>query len=200
MSTYNTPTVYVNPHIALLFTFTNCNYTGWYPQPYVGGVTMTYEISYEQIVAANGYLELTAYTPGQGTSYYTINIGGPASSAWPPSIYDSTSGGTFTVGDTLATNPGQWNNDSGTYYYQWYRCTDSPAGDPATDAACAAISGATNPTYTLQQADAGDTISLDMSDLGTDTVVSPVVTPGATPVIASSARSVLPTSPTRSRH
>lgn len=63
----------------------------------------------------------------------------------PPSI-----SGTPVEGNVLTANPGVWNEADGSFTYQWLRCN-------TTGAACAAIAGATQQTYTLTSADVGTT-------------------------------------------
>ncbi|MDP3695232.1 MAG: hypothetical protein Q8R42_03870, partial [Desulfocapsaceae bacterium] len=59
--------------------------------------------------------------------------------------------GTSTVGSLLSATSGTWSDDDGdtlTYTYQWYRADDNTGTNEA------AISGATNTTYTLTTSDA----------------------------------------------
>jgi hypothetical protein len=59
--------------------------------------------------------------------------------------------GTAAVGSALTASPGSWSGTpTPTVAYQWQRCTTSSLSS------CAAISGATAGTYTVQSADAGD--------------------------------------------
>jgi streptogramin lyase len=51
---------------------------------------------------------------------------------------------------TLSASNGKWSGSPNAYSYQWRRC--------ASAGSCVAIAGATNPSYKLQAADAGDTI------------------------------------------
>lgn len=55
--------------------------------------------------------------------------------------------GTAVVGQNLSTTNGTWTNSPSTFSYQWYR-------------GATLISGATNSTYTLVQADAGNTSNI----------------------------------------
>lgn len=76
-----------------------------------------------------------------------VPVGPPAVNDAPPSIsvpYDVPK-----VGDELRAEDGTWSGTTTTgHRYAWLRCN-------ASGAACAAISGANGPTYTLQGADAG---------------------------------------------
>ncbi len=58
--------------------------------------------------------------------------------------------GSVIQGVTLSVSKGKWSGSPNTYGYQWRRC--------ASAGSCVTIAGATNPTYTLQAADTGDTI------------------------------------------
>ncbi len=58
--------------------------------------------------------------------------------------------GSAIQGVTLSASKGKWSGSPNAYGYQWRRC--------ASAGSCVAIAGATNPTYALQAADAGDTI------------------------------------------
>ena len=83
----------------------------------------------------------TALTPAAAL------IGAPANS--PPSPPTIT--GTALQGATLTASPGSWSPSATGYDYQWQDC-DSGGH------ACAAIQGATGPTYTLTAADVGGTV------------------------------------------
>ncbi|HUK33025.1 MAG TPA: hypothetical protein VLV86_03880 [Vicinamibacterales bacterium] len=72
------------------------------------------------------------------TAIPTIADGGPGSISAP------------LVGDTLTGSNGTWTNAI-SFTYQWDDCNASGTN-------CVAISGATTPTYTIQQSDVGSTI------------------------------------------
>lgn len=70
----------------------------------------------------------------------------------PTSTAAPTIGGTAQVGQTLTAAPGTWSSDTTpSFAYRWERCDDKGNN-------CAAISGATAQTYTVQSADVGKTI------------------------------------------
>jgi len=77
--------------------------------------------------------------------------------------------GTPTVGQRLTANRGEWaGNPPITYSFQWLRC--SANGDD-----CAEITGATDNTYVVQQADSGRTIRVRVTarnDRGTRSAIS----------------------------
>lgn len=65
------------------------------------------------------------------------------------------SGAVVTVGDDLTASPGTWKH-AVRFTYQWLDCD-------TTGANCVAIAGATTQTYTIQDADAGHTIVLQVT-------------------------------------
>src|SRR5207237_283133 len=69
----------------------------------------------------------------------------PANTA-PPTI-----SGTAQQNQTLSTSNGSWTNSPTSFTYQWQRCDSGGAN-------CAAISGATNQTYTVTAANVGFTL------------------------------------------
>ncbi len=71
----------------------------------------------------------------------------PVVSTPPPGI-----SGTAQQGNTLVASHGQWSNNPTSYSYVWQDCN-------STGNNCAAISGATSSTYTLQASDVGSTIA-----------------------------------------
>ena len=78
--------------------------------------------------------------------------------------------GTPTVGDTLSATTGTWTGSSSfTYTYQWQRDSSSPTTCNTTGTlAWQNISGATNPTYTLQTADIGCSVKAAITTTGTN--------------------------------
>jgi hypothetical protein len=73
-------------------------------------------------------------------------LGVASSTAAPSNTLRPTIAGNARVGNTLTANRGRWNNTPTGFAFQWLRC--GPAG-----ANCAAISGATNQSYTLTSSD-----------------------------------------------
>ena len=82
---------------------------------------------------------------GLGVRTNKINVGGATSP--PANTVAPTVSGTAVVGQTLTTTNGTWSNSPTSYTYQWYR-------------GASAISGETNSTYVLVQADAGNTSNI----------------------------------------
>ncbi len=82
--------------------------------------------------------------------------------------------GTGLVGYTLTATAGAWAGEGHaiSYSYQWQRCSET--GEP-----CSAIAGATEPSYTLSEADAGYAIRVlvSASDTGgsTEAVSTPII-------------------------
>src|SRR4051794_34483866 len=69
-----------------------------------------------------------------------------ATAAPPSNTAAPTVSGTAREGETLTAANGTWANDPTSFSYQWQRCNADRTG-------CAAISGATNKSYTLASAD-----------------------------------------------
>jgi hypothetical protein len=108
--------------------------------------------------------------------------GATASTSAPTALVDSgvpvatqspTVSGTDTQSWTLTANDGTWTN-SPTITRQWQRCDSSGAN-------CTGISDATDPTYTLTNADAGMTIRVVVTASNARGVAT--ATPSATPAV-----------------
>lgn len=111
-----------------------------------------------------------APTPGTGGSGIAV----PVSTAAP-----SISGNPY-VGQTLSVSSGSWSNDPTTLSYQWLRNG-------------AVIAGATNSTYTLVAADAGNTIGVTVTAAnagGSATATSGTVTAIGVPVYTNGSSTV----------
>jgi hypothetical protein len=84
----------------------------------------------------------------------TQAVGGAATPTAPPSNLGlPTISGTAQDGQTLGASSGTWSGSPTAYAYQWARC--DPAG-----ANCAAISGASSSSYSVQTADVGSTLAV----------------------------------------
>jgi streptogramin lyase len=88
--------------------------------------------------------------------------------------------GTLGVGVKLKVSNGAWSNTPVSFAYQWKDCNGSGAE-------CKAISGASNPNYTLQESDVGHTIKVAVLATNTggtttvETYASPPVQPSGAP-------------------
>jgi hypothetical protein len=84
------------------------------------------------------------------TSAHTTVVQAPSSQ--PANTSPPTISGTAQVGQTLTASPGSWTGAQPiTYAYQWQRCDSSGAS-------CSAISGATQPAYTVVSHDLDSTL------------------------------------------
>ena len=92
-------------------------------------------------VAGTGF----AQTSAAQANYAPVNTAAPTISGTPQ------------TGQTLTASQGTWKSDTQpSYTYQWQRC-DSAGNN------CAAITGATSTTYTVQDADLGKTIRVSVT-------------------------------------
>ena len=108
-------------------------------------------------------------TNADGSATATSNPTGVVQSARPVNTTEPSISGTAAVGQRLTANRGEWTgNTPMTFSFQWLRCN-------ASGAECAEITGATDNTYVVQQADAGRTIRVRVTarnDAGTRSAVS----------------------------
>ena len=68
--------------------------------------------------------------------------------------------GTLLNGSALTADTGTWDTPGATFTYQWMRC---PAAAPSVNSTCAAIAAGTAMTYTLQNADIGSRIAVEVT-------------------------------------
>ncbi len=88
----------------------------------------------------------TSCTPANWSIYASLVNGAPVNTATP------VISGSTVVGDMLTTTTGAWTNNPTSYSYQWYWADVAQV-----------IAGATSSSYTLQSADAGHTIDVDVT-------------------------------------
>ena len=101
------------------------------------------------------------------TALTDVVQGSPPVNTSPPSI-----SGEAKDGRTLSASPGAWTGTSPiTFTYFWRRCNE--AGD-----SCAAIAGATAPTYTLTPADVGSRLQVAVSATNSRDTVTATSAPG----------------------
>ncbi len=88
-------------------------------------------------------------------------------------------GGTAQVGDTLTASAGSWSNNPTRYSYTWEACSGST---------CAGISGAgTGDAYTLQAAQAGDTIEVAVTATNAGGTGTPATSAATSTVLSATA-------------
>ncbi len=124
----------------------------------------------------SGALSEVAYynhvlTGAQIAAHYNAAVGAPANTT-PPIIAPATSLG---PGLSLSASPGKWVGAGMSYAYQWRRCDGSGAS-------CADIGGATSSAYTLQGADVGKTLRVQVT--ATDSEGTAAESSAATEVVA----------------
>lgn len=119
------------------------------------------------LVRTSGRLNVCKAIPGCGA----------APTAPPASTSAPVVSGTAQQGQTLSASVGTWSGGPTSYAYQWNRCNSAGAG-------CAAITGATAPTYTLMAAaDIGATINVTVT--ASNSIGSGSATSATTGVVSS---------------
>jgi hypothetical protein len=120
------------------------------PRLVTAAVTIAAVVAALTAVAGTGLAQTTAAQ----ANYAPVNTAAPTIS------------GTATIGQTLTAGNGTWTSDTTpTFTYQWQGC-DAQGNN------CAAISGATNQTYTVQSADSGKTIRVSVTAKNTSGTTS----------------------------
>jgi subtilisin family serine protease len=114
-------------------------------------------------VSGSGDTNADAYGSGPSDPFGSFTTDGEQMSVFatyvvpPPPPPTNTSvpviSGVPQVGQALSASNGAWAGSPSSYGYQWQRCD-------ATGSNCAAITGATSPTYTAAHADIGDAIEV----------------------------------------
>ena len=112
------------------------------------------------ILLTTGSTDSTIYSSKEGANPPRLVVtSGSGTSAPPSNVVRPSITGSTQVGATLTANPGQWSGTGPiTYAYQWQRCSQ-----PGT---CSNITGATQQTYVLVQADQSMTIRVRVTATG----------------------------------
>ncbi len=112
------------------------------------------------ILLTTGSTDSTIYSSKEGANPPRLVVtSGTGTSAPPSNVVRPSITGSTQVGATLTANPGQWSGTGPiTYAYQWQRCSQ-----PGT---CSNITGATQQTYVLVQADQSMTIRVRVTATG----------------------------------
>jgi hypothetical protein len=118
--------------------------------PWLPCATQTSE-AYEALGAGSHTfaVQATDAAANTNTASYSWSVVAPASTS-PPTISGSAS-----VGQVLSASPGSWTG-SPTFAYQWLRCDVNGLG-------CWPMAGATSSSHTVEAADAGSTIEVQVS-------------------------------------
>jgi PKD repeat protein len=154
--------------VSYTYQWQSCNAEGGECQNLEGATVRNYTLSSADLeTTLRVLLTATNSTASvQATSAATAEIeAGPPSELEAPSL-----AGTPAAGETLQANAGQWGGTETEIGYQWELCN-------ATGGECAAITGATESSYTLVEGDVGKTLRIRVgvsNALGSLTAVSPV--------------------------
>lgn len=115
--------------------------------------------TYTPVAADAGHtlrVTVTAKNAGGSANATSAQSAVVSSASAPSNSAAPTVSGTPQVGSTLTAAEGTWGNSPTSFAYAWLRCD-------ADGSACAAISGATNPGYTVTSADVGATLRVAVS-------------------------------------
>jgi GH25 family lysozyme M1 (1,4-beta-N-acetylmuramidase) len=165
--------------VSFTYQWESCDAAGAGCAPIPGATLPTYVPGAGDV----GHAVVLAVTAGgaAGTanalSSPTVAVGqaGSGTTTRPAAITAPQVTGTAQVGATLTATAGTWNGSPSAFAYQWRRCD-------ATGSGCAALSGATAPSYVLTPGDQGSTISLAVTATGaggSQTATAPSTAPVA---------------------
>ena len=164
---------------------------------HVAGSTVEVDLNgtavYQTAAASLGTAGVSTVQIGNDTAAQAFNMavdtisvasGGASTPSPPVNTSPPTVSGTPQAGQTLTASPGIWTGAQPiTFAYQWQRCSSGGS-------ACAAISGATSPSYAVTSADVGATLRVTVT--ATNSVGS--ATANSTPTTAVQATSSAPVS------
>lgn len=138
-----TPTSYT-------FAWSSCDASGASCAAISGATAKTYTA----VAADAGHtlrVTVTAKNAGGSTPATSAQSAVVSSASAPSNSAAPTVSGTPQVGSTLTAAEGTWGNNPTSFAYAWLRCDTYGSG-------CTAISGASNPGYTVTSADVGKTL------------------------------------------
>lgn len=118
----------------------------------------------------------TTTTATTTTTTTTSSPSTPAPATAPVSNQAPSVSGTAVVGATVSASSGTWSGSPTSYGYQWSRCDISGAN-------CAALNGATTPSYGVAAADVGATVRVTVT--ASNSAGSGIATSAATAVVSS---------------
>ena len=163
--------------IARAYQWRRCDASGASCVDIAGATGLTYVLTATDVGATIRAVVTATNTLGSSasTTAATDRVAPRPAPAPPVNVTPPAVGGTPRAGDPLTANPGTWSPSGGEPSYQWERCDASGAN-------CVPIPGATGPTYTPTEEDAGSTIRVTVvvtGPGGTQTVTSPPSAPVA---------------------
>ncbi|CAB4935584.1 unannotated protein [freshwater metagenome] len=124
-----------------------------------GATGSTYELTNDDdgtYVRVNVTAKTSGGSATQTSASTLVKAPAPVGTGTPVVTVKTGSG--FRVGNELQTTPGGWDNDPGTYAYQWRRCPSKSA-----NGSCTSIPGATGSTYELTAADGGTYVRVNVT-------------------------------------
>ena len=141
----------------ILFTYQwqRCDAAGTACADLTGQTGSTYDL----VTADIGHVVRAVVTGANaaGTDSASSAVAVPVAPAPPVSVVAPTTTGTPLAGQTLTAHDGTWDGSQPmTPAYQWQRCD-------ASGSSCVDIAGATDPTYTLGDDDAGHTVRVEVT-------------------------------------
>jgi GH25 family lysozyme M1 (1,4-beta-N-acetylmuramidase) len=149
--------------VSFTYQWQRCDAAGGSCTPITGAIGDTYKPGADDLGHAL-IVTVTAQSTSGGAataSAPTIAVGsaGSGSVTRPVATTAPSVAGSTIVGQQLSSSVGTWTGSPTSFAYQWRRCD-------ATGVTCAAITGATQSTYTLTPGDIGTTVSLVVTATG----------------------------------
>jgi hypothetical protein len=161
--------------ISYAYQWERCNEVGGSCSSISGATASSYTLTESDV--AHALRVLVTATDGAGS---TIGASGPTAVVSPTTLVDISTpsiSGPHELGRALSADPGIWTAAGAIgFSYQWKRCNEHGES-------CNSISGATEPTYTVQGSDVGDTIEVIVTATRASETESVASAP--TPVIVS---------------